>query len=40
MTEVCESKGANVIGSGDVRWFSLRRKQGIAETVEDLSGLL
>ncbi len=40
ITEVCESKGATVIGSGDVRWFSLRRKRRIAEAVESLSDLL
>jgi multimeric flavodoxin WrbA len=40
MTEVCESKGANVVGSGGVRWTSLRRRRRVAETVEDLSDLV
>lgn len=36
---ICESKGATVRGVGDVRWFSLHRKQQIAQVVEDLSRL-
>lgn len=39
MTNACESTGATVIGSGDVQWFSLRRRRRIAEAVEDLSDL-
>lgn len=39
MREICDSKGAIVRGVGDVRWFSLHRKQQIAQVVEDLSQL-
>lgn len=39
MKEVCESKGATVIGSGSVRWFGFGRKGRIAQAVDDLSGL-
>jgi flavodoxin len=39
MTEVCESKGAAVRGSGTVRWTSLRRRRQIARAVDSLSGL-
>ena len=39
MKAVCEAKGATVIGSGSVWWPSFRRKQQIAETVAQLSGL-
>ena len=39
MTEVCESKGATVIGTADVRWSSLRRRRQIAEAVQKLSEL-
>lgn len=40
MQTLCESKGATVCGVGDVRWFSLHRKQQIAQVVGELSGLL
>jgi flavodoxin len=40
LTELTESKGANVIGSGSVGWLSLNRKQQIRETVDSLSVLL
>lgn len=40
MTAICESKGATVIGSGDVRWTSLRRRRQIEKTVDSLSALL
>ena len=39
MRELCESKGATVLGVDEVRWFSLRRKEQIAQVVEDLSRL-
>jgi flavodoxin len=39
MTEVCESKGAAVGGSGAVRWTSLRRRRQIARAVGGLSEL-
>ncbi|MGC9395083.1 MAG: flavodoxin family protein [Anaerolineae bacterium] len=39
MRTLCESKGATVRGVGDVRWFSLHRKQQIARVVEELSRL-
>lgn len=40
MTEACESKGATVIGSGDVRWMSLRRGRQIAQAVESVARCL
>lgn len=40
MEEACESKGAEVCGSGSVGWFSLRRKRQISRIVDRLSGLL
>jgi flavodoxin len=40
MKEVCESKGATVIGSGSVRWTSLRRRRQISDSVDSLSRLL
>lgn len=39
MTEICESKGATVIGTADVRWSSPRRGRQIARAVETLSDL-
>jgi flavodoxin len=39
MTEICESKGATVCGSGHVQWPSLRRKRQISQVVDDLSRL-
>jgi flavodoxin len=39
MTEICESKGATVCGSGSVGWLSLGRRQKIAEVVDSLSKL-
>ncbi len=39
MQALCESKGATVRGTGDVRWFSLHRKQQIAQVVENVSQL-
>ena len=40
MTEVCESKGAAIVGAGDVRWTSFRRRRQIARAAADLSDLL
>jgi len=40
MTEACESKGATVIGSGDVRWMSLRRRRQIAQAVDSVASCL
>lgn len=40
MTEVCESKGATVVGSGDARWTSLRRRRQIAQAVESVASCL
>jgi len=37
MTEVCESKGATICGSGDVRWLSLRRQRQISQAVDSLA---
>ncbi len=39
MRELCGSKGATVRGVGEVRWFSLHRKQQIAQGVGELSRL-
>ena len=39
MEAVCKTKGARVLGAGSVGWFSLRRKQQIAEVVAHLNGL-
>ena len=39
MTEACQSKGAAVLGSGTVRWTSLRRRRQIASAVDSLSAL-
>jgi len=39
LREICESKGATVRGAGEVRWFSLHRKEQIAQVVEALSRL-
>ena len=39
MTEICESKGATVRGSGSVKWLSLNRKRQISQAVDELSGL-
>ena len=39
MRELCESKGATVLGVNEVRWFSLRRKERIAGMVGELGGL-
>ncbi len=39
LRQICESKGATVRGVGDVRWFSLHRKQQIAQVVGDFSRL-
>jgi menaquinone-dependent protoporphyrinogen IX oxidase len=40
MTEVCESKGAAICGSGDVRWPSLRRRRQISRAVDNLTTCL
>jgi flavodoxin len=40
MEEACESKGAEVCGSGSVGWFSLGRSRQISRVVDRLSGLL
>lgn len=40
MTELCESKGATVIGSTDVRWPNLQRGRDIRQAVDKLSELL
>jgi flavodoxin len=37
MTEVCQSKGAEVRGSADVQWTSLRRRRQIARAVDSLA---
>jgi multimeric flavodoxin WrbA len=37
MTEVCRSKGAQVCGSGNVRWTSLRRRRQIAGAIDSLA---
>ena len=39
MTELCESKGATIIGSGSVGWLSFRRKRQITEIVDTLTRL-
>ena len=39
MTEICQSKGATVCGSGSVGWLSLRRKRQISKVVDSLSTL-
>jgi flavodoxin len=39
MRAVCESKGATVIGAGDVRWSSLRRRRKISRALDILSEL-
>jgi NAD(P)H dehydrogenase (quinone) len=39
MKEVCESKGATVCGSGNVKWLSLSRKRQISRVVDSLSEL-
>ena len=39
LAEVCQSKGAEVVGSGSVCWFSPRRGKQIAQVVESLSSL-
>jgi multimeric flavodoxin WrbA len=39
LRELCESKGATVLGVNEVRWFSLRRKERIAGMVGELSGV-
>jgi hypothetical protein len=39
MRAACESKGAEVCGSGSVGWWSFRRGRQIAEVVDHLSGL-
>jgi multimeric flavodoxin WrbA len=39
MTEVCEAKGASILGASDVRWSSLRRGREIARAVDSLSDL-
>jgi flavodoxin len=38
MTKICKSKGAKVVGSGDVNWsFEGRRKKKMAKVVKHLS---
>ena len=39
MQAVCKTKGARVLGTGSVGWFSLRRQRQIDETVAHLSAL-
>lgn len=39
MKEICESKGAEVLGSAVVNWSSLHRNRQIIESVDRLSGL-
>jgi len=39
MQQTCESKGATVLGSGSVCWWSLRRKRQIAKLVDSISTL-
>jgi len=40
MTELCESKGASVIGWADVRWPNLRRRRDIRRAVGKLAEFL
>ena len=40
MTELCESKGATVVGSADVRWPNLQRGRDIQKAVDKLGQLL
>ena len=40
MANLCESKGASVVGWADVRWPNLRRRQDIATAVEKLMALV
>lgn len=40
LREVCESKGAAVFGTSSVGWFSLRRREHIAQAVDAIVGCL
>lgn len=40
MKGIIEPKGAAICGTGDVKWFSLNRKQQIAQVVDALSTLI
>ncbi len=40
MKAIIEPKGATIIGTVEVKWFSLKRKQQIAQAVAELSRLL
>jgi len=40
MTELCESKGATVLGWADVRWPNLRRRRDIRRAVDRLAAFL
>ncbi len=40
MQNLCEQKGARVVGHADVKWFSLKRKAQIADTVDTLTTLI
>ena len=39
LEQICESKGADLCGSGSVGWFSLTRGRQIANAVDSLSAL-
>ena len=39
MKKICESKGAEVSGSGIINWSKSNREQKIVEVVDRLSGL-
>ncbi len=36
MSDICAAKGATICGSGSVGWFSLNRRQQIAQAVDSL----
>jgi len=38
MTEVCQSKGADVRGTGTVRWTGLGRRRRISTTLDEVAG--
>ena len=40
MTDACEAKGATVLGSGHVRWSSLRRRKRISTVVGEIAALV
>jgi hypothetical protein len=40
MKNICQSKGANIDGTGIVNWSNLRREKMIKEIIDEISGLL